>query len=358
MKHLFIALLFIFNSAYAYDGHSIAGSVTLNGLLKSSITKTPIPLGGVSSFYGYEALNFPNSTPVYCYGGMGLSSSDSLIGINFGGSGGKVFTTGSCKKPEDYKGGFLSLGLSYDMKNKGSKSISALASFSLRFDLGLFNQEFSDGVLRPGDSKKIAQKRIRQVIWHMMKYAGRANQKTIGKNLLWLKVLLLPMSPALGVNWEDAVTEMKFVNQDIQDLKKWTVLKDLKTNLSHLFHDIQKDPKFYKCEGLDCEDIFVGSYKFMDAIVAAMGECHGYSVEVSATNSINFSLPLLSTKLHYSFNYSYYGIKKEETKDADSKWAALKAFGAHRFSKKSKSCEKIEEVAAGSFADFLILLGI
>lgn len=358
MKYLLLTLFIFAQSAHAYNGYSIAGSVTLNGLLKSLITKTPIPLGGVTSFYGYEAINFPSSTPVYCYGGVGLSSSDSLIGINFGGSGGKVFTAGSCKEPADYKGGFLSLGLSYDLKNTGGKSINALASFSLGFDLGNFTKEFSDGVWREGESKKIATKRIKQVLWHMIKYAGRSNKKTLGKNLLWLKVLLLPMSPALGTKWEDAVTEMKFVNQDIQDLKKWSAMKDFKANLKDLFHDIQKDPSFYKCEGKDCEDIFMGSYKFMDAIISSLGECHGYSVHVNATNSINLSLPILSSKLGYSFNYSMYGIKKQENKDADSKWAALKAFGAHRFVKKSKSCEKIEEVAAGSFADFLILLGI
>lgn len=360
MKTVFI-IVFVLSlipfRALALDGIGLSGGVTLNGILKAILIKSKIPLGGISAFYGYESVTFPNSTPLYCYGGVGLSSSNSLIGINFGGQLNKIVTVGKCEKFEDYLGGFLSVGLSYDENTSKTKGLGIQGAVNLGFDLGKFNQKLIDNYHTYSSSKRPIRKRVRDVLRHLVKYSGKMSKKKIENSYL-LKFFLLPMLPVFGNEWQKYLTEMKL---DLAELKKTLDQKELKSlnqNLTNLFYDMKKDPAFYSCKGDDCQEIFVDVYTFMDALEDSLGECHSISAGVSATSKYDEMLPVLNTNFSFSFSYSYYGLKKNMTKGTNPTGSVSKAFLSHRFSEKSTSCESVEKTAAKSFADLLTLLGI
>ena len=63
-----------------------------------------------------------------------------LIGFGFGGDASVVTTFDSCKKPEDYTGGFLKFGISYGA-GKGSKSVDFEGAINLGFDFKYFNDQ-------------------------------------------------------------------------------------------------------------------------------------------------------------------------------------------------------------------------
>ncbi|GEM_PF-3754625 len=346
-------------TAFSHTGSGVAGGVTLNGILKSTLIKAKIPLGGISSFYGYEAIGFPTETPIYCYGGVGLSSGNSLIGISFGGQFNKIQTAGKCEKTSDYEGGFLSIGLNYDLKTakSSSKSLGVQGAINLGFDLEKFNQKIISTFHTYSNSKRPLKKRMRDVLWHLVKYAGRMGKAKIKDDYIF-KLLLLPMMPAFGADWKSAIAEMKI---DLNELKKSqdkNQVKSLKLNLTSLFHEMKRDPGFYKCSGDDCQEIFVDAYYVMDAIEDSMGECHSLTLGLAPTASYDLKIPFLDSSFGYSFSYSFYGVSEIKDKNISTELAASKAFGKHRFHQKSASCVDIEKTAAGSFADFLSILGI
>lgn len=358
MKTLLILALGLMSfSALALQGAGIAGGVTLNGILKASLIRSKIPMGGLSSFYGYESLVYPKSTPVYCYGGVGLASGNSLIGISFGGQFNKIVTVGKCEKVEDYLGGFLSIGLSYDVDSSKNKSLGLQGAVNLGFDLGKFNQKLIDNYHTYSSSKRPLKKRVRDVLLHLVKYAGKMSKKKIENSYL-LKLFLLPMLPVFANDWEKYLTAMKI---DLAELKKTQDekgLKSLNQNLTELFHEMKRDPAFYSCNGDDCQEIFVDVYTFMDALEDSLGECHSITAGVAPTANYDVKLPFMNSNFSYSFSYSYYGLSKNLAKGTSALASASKAFAAHRLNKKTASCVDVEKKAAGSFADLLILLGI
>jgi hypothetical protein len=356
MKTLFCALMLLLSfAAYPIVGTGIAGGVTLSGILKSAMIKTKIPLGGISAFYGYEAFDFPVSTPVYCYGGVGLSSGSSLVGITFGGQFNRLNTIGKCNAIQDYQGGFLSIGLNYDLKGTGSKSVGIQGALNLGFDLELFNER----IIRAysSDERKI-KKRMYDVIWHIAKYAGRVGTSKIKDSHL-LKLLLLPMLPVYGSNWKSGLKDMKLNLNELHKYKSPKEVLNFKSRLRDLFYTIRRDVGFYKCSGSgDCMDIYVDAFYLFDALEEAMGECHSVSAGIAPTSSYDLKIPISDTKFNYSFSYSYYGLQKTLSKESSIDLAATKAFGSHRFSTKSASCVGVEKTAAASFANLLVILGI
>lgn len=350
-----ILLMLLSFAAYPIAGSGVAGGVTLSGILKSAMLKTKIPLGGISSFYGYEALDFPGSTPVYCYGGVGLSSGSSLIGITFGGQFNRIKTIGKCSTVQDYQGGFLTIGLNYDLKGSGSKSVGIQGALNLGFDLELFNEH----IIRAfsSDERKI-KKRMYDVIWHIAKYAGRAGTSKINDTHL-LKLLLLPMLPTYGANWKSGLKDMKLSINELNKFKNPKEVLNFKSRLRELFYNIKRDVDFFKCsKSGDCMDIYVDAFYLFDALEDAMGECHSVSAGLAPTTVYDLRIPFLDTNFSYSFAYSYYGLQKTLSKESSIDFAASKTFLLHRLSTKSASCVGVEQKAGASFGNLLAILGL
>lgn len=362
MKLTAIITLFISLSAFAHQGHSVAGGVTLSGFMKTLFMSNSIPLGGITSFYGYEGINFPHSTPVYCYGGVGLSSSGSILGASFGGSGGTVKTVGECHEPKDFLGGFLSIALNYKLSSSssGSKDASVQASFGLGFDLGLFNKKLMDAFHNYSDDERGIRARVKTSALHLIKYAGVSSAKKLGKDYLWLKLLSLPLTVSMGSDWKQALSHLKFSMQELKTLEKREAMFALKNDLSELFQRVKRDPSFYSCKNYtkECEKIYVDTYYLMEAIEEAMGSCHSVSLSVNAATSYDLNIPILTTKLNYSFTYSYYGLKEEKEARASTIASTMKAYSFHRFWTKNKSCSKVEVQAAEAFGEFLSIMGV
>lgn len=349
-----LLVLFLSLGANAHTGSSLSGAITISGLLKRLVMKNTIPLGGLTSYYGYEAINFPKSTPVYCYGGMALSGNGSIIGASFGGNVGKLTTVGKCNDPKDYLGGFLNIGLAYDL-GKGSKDVSVQAAFSLGFDLKTFNQKLLDSFHSyNGDNRKRSE-RINSTALHFIKYAGRSSAKKLGKHYLWLKLLSLPLMTATGADWKNAINHLRFNLGEMKQLEKRQHMFAQREDIIDLFHNVKKDMDFYKCKGSNqaCEKIYVDAYSLMDAIEDAMGSCHAVSLSMNLMSSYDVKIPLLASKLNYSFGYSYFGLREKKSAGKDTALAVSSAFASHRFWTKNSSCLKVEETAAESFGEFL-----
>ena len=354
-----LGLLLSINIGQAQTGHSIAGAITISGFLKSLVMKHTIPLGGLSSYYGYESLSFPSSTPVYCFSGVGLSSNGSILGASFGGNGTRTLAIGKCRDPKDYLGGFLNLSLAYDI-GKGSKDVSMQATFSLGFDLKAFNQKITDSYRDYGNDPRSVRTRVREAIFHFIKYAGKGSVKKLGKHYLWLKLLALPMLTVAGSDWKKSLDDLKFTVSEMKQLEKRQEMFALKEDIIDLFYNVKRDPDFYNCSGkyVDCEKIFVDAFYLMDAVELAMGECHAVSIGLNLMSSYNVKIPLLTSKLNFSYGYSYFGLKENQPKGSNTTLAATKAFASHRLWKKNASCEGIEKTSASSFGEFLNLLGV
>jgi hypothetical protein len=356
---ILIGLFLSMGSGLANTGHSIAGAVTLSGFMKSLVMKHTIPLGGLTSYYGYESLSFPTSTPVYCFSGVALSSSGSILGASFGGNGTRTMTIGKCRDPKDYLGGFLNLSLAYDI-GKGSKDASVQATFSLGFDLKAFNQKILDSYRDYGNDPRTVRTRVRQAALHFIKYAGLGSVKKLGKHYLWLKLLSLPLITVAGEDWKLRLNDLKFTVAEMKELEKRQNMFALKEDMIDLFYNVKRDPDFYRCSGKysDCEKIYVDAFYLMDALELAMGECHAVSIGLNLMSSYDVKIPFLTSKLNFSFGYSYFGLKETLPKDKNTSLAATGAFASHRLWKKNASCEGIEKVSASSFGEFLGLLGV
>jgi hypothetical protein len=362
MKHLILLLLLIISTvrSWAHTGSSVAGAVTLNGVLKSWIIKSKIPLGGLTAFYGYEALAYPKSTPVYCLSGSGLSTGNSLIGIKFGGQFNHIKTVGRCEKPKDYLGGFLSIGIDYALKGaKASQTLQLQSAINLGFDLETFNQKIYQyyTIHAHSNSNRSVKKRFRDVIWHLAKYAGRANAEKVGDNAYLLKFLLIPFLGSAVTEWRTALEALKLKQGELKKLQEKKLLANLKSDLSDVIYRIKRDPGFYVHKGGDAEEIFVDAYTLFDALEESLGECHSISVGVSPLSTFDLNLPVLNSNLGFSFSYTYYGLKQTLEAGKSTTGAASKAFAAHNLTRQSASCQNIEEKAAGEFGTFLALLG-
>jgi hypothetical protein len=352
------ALFMYTNSAYSLDGSSIAGSIKISGILKSSLLKSKIPLGGLTSFYGYEALSYPNSTPVYCFAGLGVSSSNSLLGISFGGDFNKVTTKGKCQAPKDYLGGFLSIGVNYSFKgSNSSKDLSLQSAFNLSFDLDVFNEKVLRAYNGYTRTNRTFKKRLRDVVWHLIQYSGRVSKHKLGENSYFLKLITLPLITIVGPNQSNAISQMRITQQDVKDFQGEKAKGSIRSKILDLFMQIRRDPDFYLNKSIYADEIYVDALSILDAFESALGECHSVNVGVSPTSSFDLSLPILNSKFSYSFSYSYYGQKSILEKNANTTTATLKAFATHNFTKKPDSCIDIEAYAAESFGQFLSMVG-
>jgi hypothetical protein len=336
----------------------MAGSISINGILKTLLLRGTLPFGQLTSYYGYEAINFPKSTPVYCYAGNAIHSGDSMIGISFGGEASKIKTVGKCEKPEDYLGGFLSIGTSYSLKGQNSQSLNIAAAYNLGFDLGLFNKRLMDSFHHNSNSQRPARKRVRDSIWHLLKYAGSATKEKLGRNYLWLKIISLPLVTSQGSNWQEAIKVLKFSVEEMKELSQRKDFFNLKSDLQAIFQQMKRDPALYKCNGQFCEEIFVDVHILLDALTEAMGTCHSVTITAGVSTSYDILLPFWNSNLHFNFGYSYYGLKEDLAAAKNTTMASSAAFSKHSFSRKSPQCTGIEVEAAKSFGEFLSLLGI
>jgi hypothetical protein len=357
MKFLITTLLLLSTMSAFADGHFVGGKVSLNGILKSWIMGPSIPLGSITTFYGYESAHIGKGTTLYCISGAGLSTSGGLIGASFGGEVAKVKTVGKCEKPSDYAGGFLTFGISVDAYKSGSRSVEVAGAMSLGFDLKNFNTRMINVFHTYSRSERSMHKRIRDVAWHLAKYSGKASMEKLGPAHLWLKLLLIPFLPASGAAWKSALAQLKISGKEANWLKDRKALLSMKSNFQDLIWKIKRDMDFYQCNGPECEDIFVDTYYFLDAIAESLGECHSFSLSASPTSGLDLKLPIHS-KVNVSFSYSYFGIQKTTQEHKSTSLEASKAFAQHNFHKKSVACQKVVDQAAGSFGEFLAILGV
>jgi hypothetical protein len=357
MKNLFYLWLLVFSTQLWANGHSISGKVSINGVLRSKLLRSKIPLGSVASFHGYEAIQIGSGTTVYCMGGVGLSSSGGIIGLSFGGEASNVTTVGRCEKAQDYTGGFLSIGLDYEVRGKGTQSLTVQGSANLSFDLENFNQQILD-FQRYSPHRRSLQKRLFDVSWHLVKYAARSNSKKLGKDHTWLKLLLLPVLPGLGIDMQQALKELKLVATDANWLQNKKNLLHLKSNFSRLVHKIKRDSDLYNCEGSYCDELYVDIFNFLDAMTTSLGECHSINMGANASTALDVKIPYLSKNLNYSFFYSWYGLKKTYPERKNTAFEALKAFTTHNFHPETSSCKMVSKKSATSFGQFLWAIGL
>lgn len=339
-------------------GYAITGEFTVSGIVKSALRSSAIPLGGYSSFYGYETHGFHDSTPTFCYGGVGLSTNGTILGAAFGGVIEKTYLAGKCEKPADYLGGFLTFEIGYDVGDGKTKEIGLDGSINLGFDLEKFNKTLIDNFHTYSLSERNFRTRMKDASLHLIKYIARSSQKQLGENYIWLKLLTLPLGFIVNTEQLSKIGTLNFNSAEVSKLKSLHGLSTLKSDIINLVNKIKNDPKFYQCSGSSCLEIYNDSLLLLDTVEKSLGECHSYAMTINLATSLAINLPNFEPKLSFGVSYSYFGLDSETTEKINPKVQVLKTFSLHNFRPKSKSCKKVEEKAAESFGVLLSILGV
>ena len=343
----------------------MSGNIAFSGIVKNFFLPSNIPLGGLTSFSGYETVKFPNdTTATFCYGGTGLSTSTSWLGFGFGGDITSIIAIGQCQKPDDYLGGFLSLGLNYDTGAKGSKSLEVKASLNLGFNLETFNnileRHFSGATLHNRE-KISSNSRMKETALHLVHYAGGLASKKLknGADYIIFKLLTLPFLIAADGD-EISALEKEFTADDVQSFHKEKNLSTLKKDFTALLNAVIADPDFYTCTYNDtkyCEQIHIDTRQVLHALDESLGSCHSISVAAEATTSLNFKIPV-KTKINAFFSYGFYGMHEvyQTTPGLSTSAIVANTFANHQWNDKTASCNGVEGTAGEQFGNLLKIL--
>ena len=339
-------------------GYAITGTLTISGLVKSALLPSAIPLGGYSSFYGYETHAFHDSTPTFCYGGIGLSTNGTILGLSFGGELEKTYLAGKCEKPADYLGGFLTFAVGYDVGDGKTKAIDIGGSINLGFDLEKFNNAVIDNFHTYSTSTRNFRTRMKDASFHLIKYLARSSKKQLGENYIWLKLLAFPLSLIGNMSNLKEMGALNLNPSELSQIKSHNALSTLKVDFINLIAKIKNDPNFYQCAGVECLEIYEDTLFLLDSVERSLGECHSLAKAVDLATSFALNLPKFDPKLSFSVSYSYFGIQSETTEKINPLLKVLKTFSTHKFLTKSESCKNVEVKAAESFGSLLSILGV
>ena len=379
MKKIIFILLFI-NSilildAQAARGKSIQGSIGLGGILKSLIVPKTLPIGSLTSSYGYEVWDLSSISKSlgganrvnFCTATMSLeTNSSALIGMDFGGEVGSLQTIGLCDDdPNNIGGEQLTISLSYDA-GTGVKSIPITATFGYSLDMKGFLDTMENYFRSPfPETKRTPDERLRRMYLHTLKYLAKTSASdvlTLPQRVL-LKTFFLPVVFMKGAN--DVAKYFTLEDKEIDLLKK------LKTDshaiasgfsnfpsepLDNIFHD----PRFFDCaKGEDCEEIYVDFIKFKEALDKAIvngGYCHSISISAGLKVDLSFKLSK-SFNWGMGFGYSTANIDKIYQSNLPLAVLAEERFSKHKFVAKSESCKNVEDDNAKNFGRLLVLMG-
>ncbi|MDH4468935.1 MAG: hypothetical protein QE271_12830 [Bacteriovoracaceae bacterium] len=352
------------NDHSLFSGYGMAGQISVSGYLKRLLIGG-LPLASVSSFYGYESLNFPDSHATFCFGGNGVTTSGVLGGVGFGGNIVGINLAGKCEKPEDYLGGFLSFGIEYSLNSEksGSKSAKAEIYFNLGFDLKKLNDGLLQHFAQPSLNGNNFRYRLNSTIWYLVKYLGSSSVKNVelGGSLVWLKLL----TTIFVHGSEEKGNLLNTLNFTAQELDFLSNQKSKSSSLSQMtlkgdllksINKITRDHAFYSCDKKvprDCEEVQIDTLFVLNEIYHALGECHAISLVGEFTSSYELERKVFSSNLNLAMIYSYYGLKEKAQEEKNTLSSVTSAYAQHRFQEKSESCKGVEEIAGFEMGRFL-----
>ena len=367
MRTLILSLILVCccASAQTLEGAELQGSASLSGILQKLVIKDKLPVGSISSSYGYGVLDFKNSSSylssknkaLYCVGGatMAASSKVKLIGFGFGGDASVVTTFDNCKKPEDYTGGFLKFGITYG-GGKGSKSVDFEGAINLGFDFKHFNDQLERRFLVNfrGEHEPY-KKRLSGVFKHLSNFIAKkqaANVQDI--SLSFLKLFSYIASPS--TNFSNLAV---FDNTDRENLQNKNLT--IKQQLSNLNYDIRRDMDMYECPDLDnynaCIERAADVLIYLEILESSLADCHAFSITVSPQTE--FSLSLFSkNKFGVNIGYFHYHLEKTYQSTSSNVTQVNKYYWGHNFNYRSDACGDVANKGADEIGRFLGILKI
>jgi hypothetical protein len=358
----FITTLSLHISAKSISGSSITGSVTLSGIMQKLVVSDKLPIGGLTSSYGYEVLDFKESSKykssknkaLYCIGGMTMSLNSKVIGLSFGGNLSHVQTFNRCERPSDYAGGFIKLGVSL-AASKGVKSIEAEFAVNIGMDLEQYNQSLIRHYRVDIYGEHIPYKeRLNGVFKHFSNYLlakVKSNKEQI--NTTVLKLLVYPLAPFTSLKniVKFSISDMKYVKE--------TKSLNLKQQLSYLRYDIFRDMDMYDCPDLkdysECITRAADVLTYLEILDKSLSDCHAFSLSLSP--QADFSISLWKKNM-FSLNVGYYQYTLESNfkSDRSNSSLATQEFLLHNFKQRSKACSESADTAAAALGTYLSIL--
>lgn len=323
-----LCILLNLSLSYAQlPGAITEGSAGVDGFLKKVLFSWTLPIGKLSSSYGYEVIDFKESKhyesdknkALYCQGGNSFSNSSSIFGASYGGGYNLLTTFGSCNTPEDYTGGFLDFTVGYARPTGKFTSATGKVGLHLGFNMQTFNELVKRDFHTNNYSNFDHHTKVKWAVSHLLKYSSTLSKQKNAK--LIYKITSKIFSNLFGYIYSNdnslKLSKNEFTQNEIDHIvkNKESLGLDPKKYFEKLYYNSRRDSSFYSCEDEypDCEMVWLDTQNLLLALYESFGNCHSVSGGISLETNLslyNFKLGNISIRVSASAGYSYYVHEK------------------------------------------------